>query len=85
MPKQVYDIRTSEAAFSTLVNLTGVSKSIWEKYCIEESRTDNILEQLTYIIESHGHFQSSPELCVNSLSYNQATDFLEAGLSSCNC
>lgn len=58
MPKQVYDIRTSEAAFSTLVNLTGVSKSIWEKYCIEESRTDNILEQLTYIIESHGHFPS---------------------------
>ena len=29
--------------------------------------------------------QSSPELCVNSLSYNQATDFLEAGLSACNC
>ena len=29
--------------------------------------------------------KSSPELCVNSLSYNQATDFLEAGLSACNC
>ena len=38
-----------------------------------------------YGIVYHALIESSPELCVNSLSYNQATDFLEAGLSACNC
>lgn len=51
----IYDIRTSELAKQTLVNLTGVSINIWEKYVAKE-RAFEYCDLVKSVIENHGVF-----------------------------
>lgn len=51
----IYDIRTSETAFQTLVNLSGVEASKWSRYVGHEREyeyTDLLVEE---VIKSYGH------------------------------
>lgn len=57
----VYDIRTSENALSTLVNLTGVDSSIWEENLHRRSQfrfDDDLVED---VISRYGHFPTAYE------------------------
>lgn len=52
----VYDIRTSENAMKTLVELTGVSPYVWEEYSFRERDypcTEDLIEE---VIQKHGKF-----------------------------
>lgn len=57
----IYDIRTSEDALRTLVNFTGVTQPIWEKYisfCRYYQYDDDLIED---VIEKHGQMPPSYE------------------------
>ena len=59
MVNMTYDIRTTEYAQQTLMNLTGVPISKWEKYLgrqHEYKYTDYLVED---VISSYGHFPRS--------------------------
>lgn len=59
VPNMIYDIRTTENAQKTLVNLTGVSIPIWEQF-ISREREYEYTEDLVYdVIKSYGNLPSN--------------------------
>lgn len=52
--KMIYDIRTSENAKKTLVNLTGVPLSIWNQYVGHEREFDYTDDLVETVIAKHG-------------------------------
>ena len=82
LQKQTNNLRvTTELIHDHLIEEIEENESLANSEMLQEQNNDPYLS--IYIYAPSG--KSSPELCVNSLSYNQATDFLEAGLSACNC
>lgn len=55
----IYDIRTTEYARQTLVNLTGVAISVWEEYRGRENEYKYVDSLVEDIINSHGYLPSS--------------------------
>lgn len=54
----IYDIRTTEYAQQTLVNLSGVPISIWEHYVGHEDEYRYIDDLVEHVINCHGHLPS---------------------------
>lgn len=59
MSSNIFDIRTSDNALSTLTNLSGVSKEIWEKYLGHEQEYEYVDDLVEDVIRSHGHIPNS--------------------------
>lgn len=55
----IYDIRTSDNAFKTLVDITGVPYSIWADYFLRSSDYENDDELVLDVIETHGDFNTN--------------------------
>lgn len=55
----IYDIRTSDNAFKTLVDITGVPYSIWADYFLRSSDYENDDELVLDVIETHGDFNTT--------------------------
>lgn len=59
MPNLIYDIRTTENAQQTLINLTGVPIPVWEQYLDYERQYEYIDYLVADVINSHGHLPRS--------------------------
>ncbi len=55
----IYDIRTSDNAFKTLVNLTGVPYNIWADYYLRSNDYRNDDELVLDVVETHGNLTST--------------------------
>ena len=55
----IYDIRTSEKALKTLVELTGVSKDIWDNYMDRINDYPYIEKMIEEVVKRYGHLPHS--------------------------
>lgn len=81
----VYDIRTSENALSTLVNLTGVVPPIWEKNLPRQNEYRYDDDLVRDIILEHGYFPENYENWIFiyfhvTTSANQCNSFKKHGI-----
>lgn len=59
MNEMIYDIRTSELALQTLVNITNVPVDIWEKYLGKERDYQYVEDLVADVINKHGHLPTN--------------------------
>ena len=81
----IYDIRTSENALNTLVNLTGVTPLIWDRMRLHRSKYRWEDDWVEAVIRRYGHFPPSYELwdfiCFHiTTSANQCSSFKRHGI-----
>ena len=85
MTEMIYDIRTSEKALQTLINLTGVPISIWQNYIYREQEYEYIDDLVADVINSYGYWPKSYKdfefICFHvTTSANRCESFRKYGI-----